>query len=104
MTEATRQPESPGPVPSRPGKSDVALLEGPHSRLKELRILFRAMRDFVRGFRALHFVGPCVTIFGSARFGESHNGLSLRPAGAVENHGNRGPGDADLFRTSFQVN
>ena len=30
------------------------------------------MRDFVRGFRALHFVGPCVTIFGSARFGEAH--------------------------------
>lgn len=48
------------------------LLEGPHSRLQELRLLFRAMRDFVRGFRALHFVGPCVTIFGSARFGESH--------------------------------
>jgi uncharacterized protein (TIGR00730 family) len=48
------------------------LLEGPHSRLQELRLLFRAMRDLVRGFRALHFVGPCVTIFGSARFGESH--------------------------------
>jgi uncharacterized protein (TIGR00730 family) len=26
----------------------------------------------VRGFRALHFVGPCVTVFGSARFKESH--------------------------------
>src|SRR5881396_2765554 len=25
------------------------------------------MRDFLRGFRALHFVGPCVTVFGSAR-------------------------------------
>lgn len=32
----------------------------------------RAVRDFVRGFRALHFVGPCVTVFGSARFGEAH--------------------------------
>jgi len=30
-------------------------------------ILFRVMRDFLRGFRALHFVGPCVTVFGSAR-------------------------------------
>jgi uncharacterized protein (TIGR00730 family) len=48
------------------------LLEGPHSRFQELRLLFRAMRDFVRGFRALHFVGPCVTIFGSARFGPEH--------------------------------
>ena len=25
------------------------------------------MRDFLRGYRALHFVGPCVTVFGSAR-------------------------------------
>jgi uncharacterized protein (TIGR00730 family) len=54
------------------GSSDRVLLEGPHSRSRELLMLFRAMRDFVRGFRALHFVGPCVTIFGSARFGESH--------------------------------
>jgi uncharacterized protein (TIGR00730 family) len=53
-------------------KSDRALLEGPQSRLREFLTLFRAMRDFLRGFRALHFVGPCITIFGSARFGESH--------------------------------
>jgi hypothetical protein len=26
----------------------------------------------VRGFRALHFVGPCVTVFGSARFSDDH--------------------------------
>ena len=26
----------------------------------------------IRGFRALHFVGPCVTVFGSARFREAH--------------------------------
>lgn len=26
----------------------------------------------MRGFRALHFVGPCVTVFGSARFSEDH--------------------------------
>lgn len=54
------------------GSSDRVLLEGPHSRFHELLLLFRAMRDFIRGFRGLHFVGPCVTIFGSARFGESH--------------------------------
>jgi len=30
------------------------------------------MVEFVRGFRALHFSGPCVTIFGSARFPEGH--------------------------------
>jgi uncharacterized protein (TIGR00730 family) len=26
----------------------------------------------LRGFRTLHFVGPCVTVFGSARFTENH--------------------------------
>ena len=30
------------------------------------------MRDFLRGFRVLHFVGPCVTVFGSARI-KSHS-------------------------------
>jgi uncharacterized protein (TIGR00730 family) len=37
-----------------------------------LFLLVRAMRDFVAGFRALHFVGPCVTVFGSARVAETH--------------------------------
>ena len=52
--------------------SDITLLEGPRSRLRELGTILRAGRDFIRGFRALHFVGPCVTIFGSARFTEDH--------------------------------
>jgi len=30
------------------------------------------MLEFIRGFRALHFVGPCVTVFGSARFKADH--------------------------------
>jgi uncharacterized protein (TIGR00730 family) len=29
------------------------------------------MWEFVKGFRTLHFVGPCVTIFGSARLKEN---------------------------------
>ncbi len=59
------------------GSSDRKLLEGPHSRFHELLLLFRAMRDFIRGFRVLHFVGPCVTIFGSARFNEDHEYYAL---------------------------
>lgn len=31
------------------------------------------MLEFIKGFRKLHFVGPCVTVFGSARFGEGHH-------------------------------
>ena len=51
---------------------DQLMLEGPHSRRRELWTVLRAVRDFIAGFRALHFVGPCVTVFGSARYGESH--------------------------------
>jgi hypothetical protein len=43
------------------------MLEGPRSRTGEFVQLLRVMRDFLRGFRVLHFVGPCVTVFGSAR-------------------------------------
>jgi uncharacterized protein (TIGR00730 family) len=53
-------------------KDDRFFLAGPHSRLREVLLLFRAVRDFIRGFRTLHFVGPCVTVFGSARLGETH--------------------------------
>jgi hypothetical protein len=38
--------------------------------------LWRAIKIFfelMHGFRSLHFVGPCVTVFGSARFREDHS-------------------------------
>lgn len=53
-------------------KEEIRFLEGPQSRWKEFRMTILVLLDFIRGFRALHFVGPCVTIFGSARFGEDH--------------------------------
>jgi uncharacterized protein (TIGR00730 family) len=65
------------PPPEGDGEADRYLLEGPHSRVGELLILLRAMRDFIRGFRTLHFVGPCVTIFGSARFTEANPHYAL---------------------------
>jgi uncharacterized protein (TIGR00730 family) len=48
------------------------MLEGPHSRTREAWLVFRAVQDFIAGFRAFHFVGPCVTVFGSARVREDH--------------------------------
>src|SRR5437867_11759353 len=50
-----------------PERADEIFLEGPRSRFEETITLLRVMRDFLRGFRVLHFVGPCVTVFGSAR-------------------------------------
>src|SRR5690606_11974865 len=43
-------------------------LQGPRSRFKELGFAIRVLYQFVRGFRKMHFIVPCVTIFGSARF------------------------------------
>ena len=59
-------------------------LEGPQPRRLELWMLLRIFREFFRGFRKLHFVGPCVTIFGSARFKEDHPYYALaREIGAA---------------------
>lgn len=53
--------------------SERRFLEGPRSRRKELWFSFKVLYEFVKGFRTLHFLGPCVTVFGSARFGEDHH-------------------------------
>ncbi|HEY0195465.1 MAG TPA: TIGR00730 family Rossman fold protein [Kofleriaceae bacterium] len=47
-------------------------LSGPRPRGSELRYAVDVFREMVRGFRKLHFVGPCVTVFGSARFEPGH--------------------------------
>ena len=52
-------------------------LVGPRLRREEIARLFRILSDFMRGFRALHFLDPVVTVFGSARFPESHRYYAL---------------------------
>ena len=67
-----------------PECADEIFLEGPRSRLGEFITLLRVMRDFLRGFRTLHFVGPCVTVFGSARIKrEDPNYEQARKMGAA---------------------
>ena len=53
-------------------KSEIVFLEGPQSRWKEFKFTIQTMFELIKGFRALHFIGPCITIFGSARFKEDH--------------------------------
>ncbi|CAN5339360.1 hypothetical protein BH09PLA1_BH09PLA1_00260 [soil metagenome] len=50
----------------------LPILQGPQPRRSELLRAARIFFEMIRGFRALHFVGPCVTVFGSARFEQSH--------------------------------
>ena len=51
---------------------EIRFLEGPQTRSFELARAVRIFLEFMRGFRALHYVGPCVTVFGSARFKADH--------------------------------
>ena len=54
------------------GIPELRFLEGPQSRRFEFGRILRIANEFLRGFRRLHFVGPCVTVFGSARFTEDN--------------------------------
>ena len=65
-------------------KSENKFLQGPQSRWDELTFTIKTLIEFIRGFRALHFVGPCVTFFGSARFDESHEYYQLTRKAAGE--------------------
>ncbi len=58
-------------------KEERSFLEGPHTRRREFWFVLKVMIDFIRGFRALHFIGPCVTIFGSARLKEDNEYYKL---------------------------
>ena len=52
--------------------SKIRYLEGQMSRWAEFKFLVSVAVDLFRGIRKLHFSGPCVTIFGSARFSKEH--------------------------------
>jgi uncharacterized protein (TIGR00730 family) len=66
--EALEKPESTAIIPSK----QSVYLEGPKSRSYELGFAFRVFWQFLKGFRTLHFIGPCITVFGSARFKEDN--------------------------------
>lgn len=55
-----------------PDRSEKQLLEGPRTPIYEIFHAFKVFFEMAMAFRKLHFVGPCVTVFGSARFKEDH--------------------------------
>jgi len=67
----TREPHAEwGKGPGHP--SIRHFLQGPQRRGSELLRLVRITREFFHGFRGLQKAGPCVTVFGSARFPEGN--------------------------------
>jgi uncharacterized protein (TIGR00730 family) len=81
-----KAPPKQNEAPLIPPKQHV-YLDGPKSRGYELRFAWDVFWQLIKGFRTLHFVGPCITVFGSARFKEDHiyygqaRGLGKRIAG-----------------------
>ncbi|GAC1599312.1 MAG: TIGR00730 family Rossman fold protein [Chitinophagaceae bacterium] len=54
-----------------PAKQSV-YLDGPKPRINELWFAWEIFIQFIKGVRNLHFLNPCITVFGSARFKEDH--------------------------------
>lgn len=55
-----------------PNISEHVYLEGPRSRSYEIKFAWSVFTQMIKAFRCLHFVGPCITVFGSARFKEDN--------------------------------
>lgn len=104
-----------------PPKSEEKLfLQGPQPRGFELGRATRIFWELLNGFRALHFIGPCVTVFGSARFTEDQPyyqmaravGFRLAKAGftvmtgggpGIMEAANRGAKDADGYSVGCNI-
>ena len=64
-------------MPEQWGKRPGSIIErdflaGPVSRVQDWASAVRIFREFLHGYRHLRRVGPSVTVFGSARFGEEN--------------------------------
>ncbi len=53
-------------------KEESDFIQSKQSRWKEFTFLIKIGIEFVKGFRKFHFINPCITVFGSARFKEDH--------------------------------
>lgn len=54
---------------TKPDREKI-FLEGPRSRIKEFLFSWKILVEFIKGFRVLHFIGPSIAVFGSARVKE----------------------------------
>lgn len=66
-----------------PGQRDEFLLRGADSPVRDIWRIGHIMTEFARGFWQLRKVGPCITFFGSARFGEDQDWYTMARATAA---------------------
>jgi uncharacterized protein (TIGR00730 family) len=60
--------------------AEKLLLAGRRRRGDDLESAVKVFLEFLKGFESLAFDGPCVTVFGSARFSENHPHYELARA------------------------
>lgn len=60
-----------------PSSKEKDFLKGPRGRSSEFMHAMDVMQEMIQGFRKLHKIGPCVTVYGSARFAEDHEYYDL---------------------------
>ncbi|NGF57800.1 TIGR00730 family Rossman fold protein [Parapedobacter sp. SGR-10] len=53
-------------------RQEIGFLNNVQNRWQEFLYVLGVVKQFIKGLRTLHFVGPCVTVYGSARFQEDH--------------------------------
>lgn len=58
-------------------ENEAIFLQGQRPFTSDLRRLFQISLECLRGFIAFRNLGPCVTVFGSARFGQDHEFYGL---------------------------
>lgn len=72
MVIQTPNPPPPTPEDEASRVPERLFFSGPRPRSSELWWAIRVFIEFIRSFRMLHFAGPCVTVFGSARYPDGH--------------------------------
>ena len=61
-------------------RADVELLRGPDALEVDIARGEKVFNEYIAGCRELHDIGPAITVFGSARFGENHRYYKLARA------------------------
>ena len=60
-----------------PSRLDEKLLRGIQHPISDLWFLISITAEFIRAFHRLHAIGPCITVFGSARFDHENHYYGL---------------------------
>jgi uncharacterized protein (TIGR00730 family) len=77
MTDETAKVSSRTPFLKSLKDAEKSFLAGRRSSADDMESAVRVFLEMLRGFEELDFQGPCVTVFGSARFTENHTYYAL---------------------------